>query len=372
MEFKDMSISFKTTSALNEKGYIKATEVQEKTIPLALKGEELVVRSQTGTGKTAIFGISLVESISKDKNVKGLVLTPTRELAMQITKEIRDIAKNHHIQVYSIYGGQGMREQIEVLRRNYDIIIATPGRLLDHARRGSIQLQKFNHVVLDEADTMLDIGFKPDIDKIMGSIPNKDQVLLFSATISPEIHAIARQYMSEPRIIEVGSEGKANEIQEEFIKTTRAQKFQKLVDILKNENITKAIIFVASKRGVEYVHQKLSKDFNAEYTHGGKTQSQRERIMREFKQGKFKILIATDVMARGIHVEDVSHVINYDKANTSDIHTHRIGRTGRMGKIGKAITLIETDAQTRSGGRGGRGGYGQHRKNFNFVRRFRR
>ncbi len=362
-----MSISFKTASALNEKGYLKPTEVQEKTIPLALRGEELVVRSQTGTGKTAIFGISLIESVSKGSGVKGLVLTPTRELAMQITKEIRDIGKNHHIQVYSIYGGQGMREQVDVLRRrDYDIIVATPGRLLDHARRGSIQLQRFNHVVLDEADTMLDIGFKPDIDKIMSSIPNKDQVLLFSATISPEIQSIARQYMSEPKIIEVGEEGKT-EIEEEFIRTTRAQKFQRLKDILNNKEVTKAIVFVGSKRGVEYVFEKLGRDFSVNFTHGGKTQNQRERVMRDFKQGKFNILIATDVMARGIHVEEISHVINYDKANTSDIHTHRIGRTGRMGKTGKAITFVETDAPERTGG-----GRRTYRRNFNFVRRFRR
>lgn len=362
-----MSISFKTVSALNEKGYLKPTEVQEKTIPLALRGEELVVRSQTGTGKTAIFGISLIESVSKGSGAKGLVLTPTRELAMQITKEIRDIGKNHHIQVYSIYGGQGMREQIDLLRRrDYDIIVATPGRLLDHARRGSIQLQRFNHVVLDEADTMLDIGFKPDIDKIMSSIPNKDQVLLFSATINPEIQSIARQYMSEPKIIEVGEEGKAD-IEEEFIRTTRAQKFQRLKDILNNKEVTKAIVFVGSKRGVEYVFEKLGKDFSVNFTHGGKTQNQRERVMHDFKQGKFNILIATDVMARGIHVEEISHVINYDKANTSDIHIHRIGRTGRMGKTGKAITFVETDAPERTGR-----GHRTYKRNFNFVRRFRR
>jgi len=365
MEFKDMSISFQTVSALSEKGYSKPTEVQEKTIPLALKGEELVVRSQTGTGKTAVFGVTLVELISKNREVKGLVLTPTRELAMQITKEIRDIGKNHHIQVYSIYGGQSMREQLDVLRRDYNIIVATPGRLLDHARRGSIQLQKFNHVVVDEADTMLDIGFKPDIDKILGSIPNKNQVLLFSATINPEIQSIARQYMTNPKIIQVGEENKA-EIEEQFIKTTRAQKLQKLKEILNNKEVTKAIVFVSTKKGVEHVFEKLEKTFNVNYTHGGKTQNQREKVIREFKQGKFNILIATDVMARGIHVNEISHVINYDKANTSDIHTHRIGRTGRMGRTGKAITFIETDAPEKTRERK------TYRRNFNFVKRFRR
>ncbi len=377
MEFREMSISSKTISALNEMHFYNATEVQEKTLPLILAGKEVVVRSQTGTGKTAVFGIAMVEAIAKDRNVKGLVLSPTRELAMQITKELRLIGKNHDLKIFSIYGGQGMREQIDVLRKNYDIIVATPGRLLDHARRGTIRLEKFNYVVLDEADNMLDIGFKPDIDKIMAGIPRKNQVLLFSATINEDIKSIARNYMRNPETIEVGQKGKVEKIEEEFINIKRADKIKKLVEILSQDDVTKAIVFVASKRGVEYVTQKINdKGIPAQYTHGGKTQNQRERIMRDFKQGKFRILVATDVMARGIHVEGISHIINYDKANTLEIHTHRIGRTGRMGSEGKAITFIETDAPAqpsrRPAFRRGGGGFGHGRvRSFNFHRRFR-
>jgi superfamily II DNA/RNA helicase len=361
MKFSEMSISARTTSALGEMGYVDATEVQEKSIPLLLQGEDIIVRSQTGTGKTAAFGIGLIEIISKDRSKKGLILAPTRELAVQITKEIRSIAQNHNLHIFAVYGGAGMGSQTASLRRGFDILVATPGRLLDHVQRGTLKLSYSNIIVLDEADRMLDIGFKHDIDRIMGMTSHNRQVMLFSATIDSRIKEISSEYMASPAIIEVGPVGKVMKIDETFISMTRAEKLQKLKDILMQEPMSRTLVFAASKRGVEFVCHKLNDhNIEARYLHGGKSQSQRERVVRDFQEGRFRILIATDVASRGLHIEDINHVINYDKADSDDTHTHRIGRTARMGSSGKATTFVETDPlppKRRSGGRG-RSGFG--------------
>ncbi|MFH0738104.1 MAG: DEAD/DEAH box helicase [Candidatus Micrarchaeota archaeon] len=359
MKFKEMSISARTGSALDEIGYIDATEVQEKAIPLILQGEDVIVRSQTGTGKTAAFGIGLIEVISKDKTKKGLILAPTRELALQITQELRSIAKNHGMHIIAIYGGAGMGNQISAIRRGFDILVATPGRLLDHVQRGSLKLHYTNIIVLDEADRMLDIGFKHDIDRIMGMVSRERQVMLFSATIDARIKEMSSEYMNMPAVIEVGSVGKVQKIQEQFISLSRAEKLQKLKDILLQEPTSRTIVFVASKRGVEHVCRKLNgENVEARYLHGGKSQSQREHAVKDFQEGKFRILIATDVAARGLHIDDVNHVINYDKADTEDMHTHRIGRTARMGASGKATTFVEIDPLPKKQHRGRGGGFG--------------
>jgi superfamily II DNA/RNA helicase len=361
MKFSEMSISARTMSALGEMGYIDATEAQEKSLPLLLQGEDIIVRSQTGTGKTAAFGIGLIEIISKDRTKKGLILAPTRELALQITKEIRSIAQNHNLHIFAVYGGAGMGSQTASLRRGFDILVATPGRLLDHVQRGALKLSYTNIVVLDEADRMLDIGFKRDIDKIMGMTSRERQVLLFSATIDARIREISSEYMATPAVIEVGPVGKVLKIQETFISMTRAEKLQKLKDILMQEPTSRSLVFVASKRGVEYVCNKLNDhNIEARYLHGGKSQSQRERVVRDFQEGRFRILIATDVASRGLHIDDINHVINYDKADSEDTHTHRIGRTARMGTSGKATTFVETDPlpPKKHGRARGGGGFG--------------
>ncbi len=228
-------------------------------------------------------------------------------------------------------------------------------------QRGTLRLGYTNIVVLDEADRMLDIGFKRDIDKIMGMTSRERQVLLFSATIDSRIREISSEFMTSPAIIEVGPVGKVLKIQENFITLSRAEKLQKLKDILLQEPTSRTIVFVASKRGVEYVCHRLNDhDIEARYLHGGKSQSQRESAIRDFQEGRFRILIATDVAARGLHIDNVNHVINYDKADSDDTHTHRIGRTARMGSDGKATTFVETDPlpPKKHGQRGGRGGFG--------------
>ncbi len=359
-----MTISQRTLSALDEMGYVDATEVQEKAVPLLLQGEDIIVRSQTGTGKTAAFGIGLIEIISKDRGKKGLILAPTRELVVQITKEIRSIAQNHKLHIFAVYGGAGMGGQTAALRRGFDILVATPGRLLDHVQRGTLKLSYSNIIVLDEADRMLDIGFKRDIDRIMGMTSRERQVLLFSATIDARIKQISSQYMASPATVEVGPVGKVQKIKEEYISLSRADKLQRLKEILMREPVSRTIVFAASKRGVEKVCKKLNEhQIEARYLHGGKSQSQRERVVRDFQEGRFRILIATDVASRGLHIDDVNHVINYDKADSDDTHTHRIGRTARMGNSGKATTFVETDPLppkkrfpgSPRGGFGGRG-----------------
>jgi ATP-dependent RNA helicase RhlE len=347
MKFSEMSISGRTMSALNEMGYDQATEVQGKAIPLVLQGEDVMVRSQTGTGKTAAFGIGLIEIISKDRTKKALILAPTRELAVQITLEIRSIAKNHSLHIFAVYGGTGMGSQTAALRRGFDILVATPGRLLDHVQQGNLRLGSVNCVVLDEADRMLDIGFRKDIDRIMKMTNPQRQVLLFSATFSPEIRELSRSYMNTPESIEVGPVGSVAKITEEAIHLSRAEKLEKLREILLREPVSRTIVFVRSKRAVDHVWRKLMREgIDSRSIHGDKTQGQRERAVRDFQEGRTRILIATDVAARGLHIDDVNHVINYDEADTHDTHTHRIGRTGRMGKAGKATTFKETDPLT--------------------------
>ena len=344
MRFSDMGLDRRTISALDEMGYVEATEVQEKSVPLILQGESVVVRSQTGTGKTAAFGVGMIEMITRDRNKKGLVLAPTRELAVQIANELRSIAKNHHLGIYAIYGGAGMGSQIAHLKRGFDIVVATPGRLLDHVHQRTIHLSTVNCVVLDEADRMLDMGFKPDIDRILRQVNPERQMMMFAATIEPEIRRLIETYMKSPETIEIGSPGKVARIDEEFISLSRAEKLDRLKQILAGEPSSRTIVFVASKRADEAIFSKLNMHGKeAKYLHGGKSQTQRERTVREFQEGRFRILIATDVAARGLHIEDVSHVINYDQADSNDMHTHRIGRTGRMGKAGRAITFVETD-----------------------------
>lgn len=343
MKFREMNISSKTIDALESLGYNKTTEVQEKTIPLILQNKEVVVRSKTGSGKTAAFGVGLIELISKDKNKQALIMVPTRELAIQITDELRDIAKLHNMRIYSIYGGQAIEPQIAMLKTGFNIVVGTPGRMLDHLRRGTIKLDKINWVVLDEADLMLDMGFEQDINAILDETNKNKQMLLFSATIDSKIKSMAHHYMKHPCFVEIGSE-EVEEIEERIIRVKRRKKLGKLIEILRQNLRKKIMIFVATKRSVEYVYEKLnSNGITASYLHGDKTQKQRERTIDGFKRKKFNILVATDVASRGLHIEDVEIIINFDQANSNDVHRHRIGRTGRMGKKGLAITFEEED-----------------------------
>ncbi|MFA5050197.1 MAG: DEAD/DEAH box helicase [Candidatus Micrarchaeia archaeon] len=343
MKFEEMNLSARMIDALRNMNYLTPTEVQEKTIPLIFLGKEVVVRSKTGSGKTAAFGIGMIELISKEKNKKGLVVVPTRELAVQITTELRALSQNSKMGIYAIYGGQDMARQISMIQRGFGIVIATPGRLLDHIRRGTIRLENVDLIVLDEADIMLDMGFKEDIDSILKETNEKRKIMLFSATIDSRVKKLSRDYMDNPEIIEIGSEEVA-EIEEKTIILKRREKIGKLVEIIKQNPRTKIIIFAATKNSVEFIYRVLNENrINAQYLHGGKTQNQREKTLDGFKKGHFEILVATDVASRGLHIEDVGIIINFDRAGSQDTYLHRIGRTGRMGKKGIAIKFHEED-----------------------------
>ncbi len=339
-----MALTDKTVMALEELGYYKPTEVQEKVIPLILQGENIIVRSQTGTGKTAAFGIGLIELLDAERDKKALVLAPTRELAVQIAEELKGIAKEHHHKIVVVYGGQKIDIQMRALQKGVDILIATPGRLVDHSERGTVNLREYNIVVLDEADEMLDMGFKDEMDKIMRHIPEQRIVLLFSATLDELILDLASHYIRGPaETLELGEKERVQQIKEDFIQVSRRKKYSNLKRILGQGEYKKVLIFMATKRGVDYLYERLREDgYKAEGTHGDISQARRERVMASFKAGKTHILVASDVAARGIHVEDIELIVNYDEAQDADTHIHRVGRTGRMGKEGRAVTFIES------------------------------
>ena len=339
-----MALSKKTLEALDELGYHQPTEVQLKTIPLILQGENIIVRSQTGTGKTAAFGIGLIELLDADRTKKALVIAPTRELAVQIGEEIKGIAQKHHHKIAIVYGGQKIDVQIRHIDRGVDILIATPGRLLDHAERRTVNLSEYSIVVLDEADEMLDMGFKDEMDRIMGAVPKERTVLLFSATLDELILELASTYMSgSAETLELGEKESAEQIKEDFVQVSRRKKFANLKRILGQGEYKKVLIFMSTKRGVDYLYTRLREiGYKADGLHGDMSQSRREHVMKSFKEGNTHILVASNVAARGIHVEDIELIVNYDEAQDADTHIHRVGRTGRMGKEGRAITFIES------------------------------
>jgi ATP-dependent RNA helicase DeaD len=342
MRFEDLRLKPQTLTALKQMGYDEPTEVQEKIVPLIIGGKNILARSKTGTGKTAAFGIGIVERLAAKTAKKTLVLAPTRELTLQVAREVEQIALNYPIKVVTVYGGNSINPQIDALRRGVDILVATPGRLLDHARRRTVDLSHFNIVVLDEADRMLDMGFRDEMDQVMNLIPKERTVLLLSATLDSAIMSAASRYMKTPQVIEIGEKEKPQEIHEEEIEATRFEKFSKLREILKQHPEEKMIIFSATKYFSNTLADKLTyAGFKADRLHGDMSQAARESVLRKFKEGMIQILVATDVAARGLHVDDVGLIINYDKAADEDTHLHRVGRTGRMGSAGKAITFID-------------------------------
>ncbi|MBU0531970.1 DEAD/DEAH box helicase [Candidatus Micrarchaeota archaeon] len=342
MKFKDMNLREQTLVALTKMGYESPTDVQEKVIPLIIKGGNVVARSKTGTGKTAAFGVGIIERLASNTTEKALVLAPTRELVLQVSDELKKIAANYPIKVVAVYGGYSINPQISALRKGVNILVATPGRLLDHTERRTVNLSQFNIVVLDEADRMLDMGFKDEMDRVMAQIPANRTVLLLSATVDEAIMSAASRYMGKPEIVEIGEKETPKMIKEEFIEATKAEKFSKLKIILKQHKNDKAIVFTSTKMFANRLADRLLQNgFKADRLHGDMSQAARENVLKKFHKDLIHILVATDVAARGLHIEDVGLIVNYDQAKDSDTHLHRVGRTGRMGAEGKAITFAE-------------------------------
>ncbi|RME79421.1 MAG: DEAD/DEAH box helicase [Methanobacteriota archaeon] len=325
MSFEELGINKRTSERLRNLGYEKPTEVQKKTIPLVLEGKQVLVLSKTGSGKTAAFLLPLVES-----KEKALVLAPTRELALQIKEEAKKIMP--HKKVLTIYGGTSVQRDEEMLQKHYDILVATPGRCLDHVRRGN--LPSFDVVVLDEADKMVEMGFIEDVRDILSNVEPK-KIHLFSATATRELRDM---FNSEFEEIFLGED--KPEIVEEEVKVERRRKLSTLMKHLDRNK--KTIIFMGTKRGTMWLADKLKeKRIKCSCINGDMSQRKREKAVELFKKGIVSVLVATDVVARGIHIDDVDLVINYDQARDEKTHKHRVGRTGRMGKKGKAITFVE-------------------------------
>ncbi len=341
--FGDIQVSKKLLSAIFDMGFEEPSPIQSQTIPLVLEGHDVVGQAQTGTGKTAAFGIPTIEKIEDgNRHIQALVLTPTRELAIQCAEEFNKIGKYKKVKTLPIYGGQAIDRQIRVLRSGVQVVIGTPGRLLDHIRRGTIKLNDVKILVLDEADEMLDMGFIDDIESILSNITAEDrQTLLFSATMPGPIAKLASRYMHDPKKVTISRENLTVPLIDQVYYETR-EKFEGLCRVLDIEETGKLIIFCRTKKGVDDLVASLqARGYTAGGLHGDLSQSQRDRVMKKFREGKLEILIATDVAARGIDIDDITHVINFDIPQDNESYVHRIGRTGRAGRTGVAITFIE-------------------------------
>lgn len=340
--FGEITLSRKLLQAIQAMGFEEPSPVQAQTIPLALAGKDVIGQAQTGTGKTAAFGIPTVEkTIDKYHHVQALVLTPTRELAIQTAEELNKIGKFKHIRTLPVYGGQAIERQIRSLKRGVHIIVSTPGRLIDHLHRGTVKLSDVHTLVLDEADEMLDMGFIDDIEQILESVPEARQTLLFSATMPAPIEKLSHRYMNHPERITIAKENLTVPLIDQYYYETR-DKLEGLSRVLDVEETGKLIIFCRTKRAVDDLTASLeARGYSAGGLHGDLSQIQRDRVMKKFREGKIDILIATDVAARGIDIDDITHVINYDIPQDHESYVHRIGRTGRAGRKGVAMTFIE-------------------------------
>src|SRR3954451_3645653 len=346
--FESLGLSDVMLEALEKATYEYPTPIQAGLIPLALQGIDVVGQARTGTGKTASFAIPILEKLQLNHDIhhpQALILVPTRELAVQVKDETVKLSEGRRVHCVALYGGKPIRQQIEKLRRGAQIIVGTPGRVLDHLARGTVDFSKLSFVVLDEADRMLDIGFRPDIERILKRCPQQRQTLLLSATVPPPIAKLAERYMRDAQTINFSPKDVAVETIEQFYFTVDPErKFDLLVRLLAREQPRQAIIFCRTKRGTEKIYQRLSKKLTGvSCMHGDMNQSARDRVMADFLAGKVQILVATDVVGRGIDVTNISHIINYDIPAFCDDYVHRVGRTGRMGREGVAYTFVAPD-----------------------------
>lgn len=340
--FGDIPLSKKILAAIAEMGFEEPSPIQAQTIPTVASGRDVVGQAQTGTGKTAAFGIPIMEKINPDsRQIQALVLTPTRELANQVAEELAKIGKFRRVKTLPVYGGQAIDRQIRALKFGVQVVIGTPGRLLDHISRGTIKLGHVQTLVLDEADEMLDMGFIDDIEDILKAVPPERQTLLFSATMPGPIRALANRYMRDPVEISVSRENITVPLIDQFYYETR-DKLDGLCRVLETETNDRVIIFCRTKKGVDELTSSLqARGFMADGLHGDLSQAQRDRVMKKFRDNQLEILVATDVAARGLDIEHVTHVINFDIPQDPESYVHRIGRTGRAGRKGIALTFIE-------------------------------
>jgi ATP-dependent RNA helicase DeaD len=349
--FLALGLDAALVAAVSSLGYEEPTDIQREAIPPLIAGRDVLGQAATGTGKTAAFALPMLHRIGvsndDERVVRGLVLVPTRELAMQVAEAVHKYGRQLGVRVLPIYGGQPMQQQLRALKRGIDVVVATPGRALDHIRRRTLRLDEVEMVVLDEADEMLDMGFAEDLEAILEAVPTERQTALFSATIPPAIRAIASRHLRDPQLVTIAREitapGEAPRVREVAFVVQRRHKVAALARVLDMEAPTSVIVFCRTRTEVDELTQTLGgRGYRAEALHGGLSQEQRDRVMRRFREGQSELLVATDVAARGLDIEHVSHVVNFDVPSSPDAYVHRVGRTGRAGREGVAITLAET------------------------------
>ena len=349
MSFNKLGLSTALLKAIQDKGYTKPSEIQKEAIPEILKGNDILAGAQTGTGKTAAFALPIVHTLqnaeSKRRRVRVLVLVPTRELASQVGESFRDYGSNLRFRTSILYGGVSINTQIDKIKKGVDIVVATPGRLLDHLNQKTLNLFELETFVLDEADRMLDMGFIRDIKKILKYLPEEKQNLLFSATFPNEIKSLADSLLNSPKRIQVKSNNStADKVEQVVYPVDKSRKRELLAHCIKEENWFQVLVFSRTKHGANKLAQQLNKEgIDADALHGNKSQAQRTRALKDFKDSKTQVLVATDIAARGIDISLLPHVVNFDLPYVPEDYIHRIGRTARAGQEGKAISLVSAD-----------------------------
>ncbi len=355
MSFKNLGLSAEILRAVEEQGYTTPTPIQSQAIPLVLEGHDLLAAAQTGTGKTAGFTLPILqrlqasrpEDATHGRRPRALILTPTRELAAQVGESVETYGRHLGFRSTVVFGGVKINPQIDRLRRGVDILVATPGRLLDHVGQGTLDLSGIEILVLDEADRMLDMGFIHDIRRVLALLPDKTgrQSLLFSATFSNEIKSLANRLLDRPRLVEVARENAtAERIAQLVHPVDRARKRELLSHMIGSRDWRQVLVFTRTKHGANRLAEQLGKDgLTAAAIHGNKSQGARTRALREFKEGRVRVLVATDIAARGLDIDELPHVVNYELPNVPEDYVHRIGRTGRAGKDGQAVSLVCVD-----------------------------
>jgi ATP-dependent RNA helicase DeaD len=346
-QFEKLGISEAVLSVLSGMGFKTPSEIQEKAIPLAMAGKDIIGGSATGSGKTLAFACPIIENLIANKKVQALILTPTRELADQVSDSITEFSKNKNLKVVAVYGGVNMEQQIRKIRYS-DIVVGTPGRILDHLKRRTLNLDYVRFLVLDEVDRMFDMGFSRDVEAVLRQCPKDRQTMMFSATISPDVEFLAKKHTKNPIKISAESYVDASKLKQIYYDVPQNQKFSLLVHLLKEESEKLVMVFCNTRRNVDFVFENLNRaGIRAEAIHGGLSQNNRTRVLDEFKKKNVKVLICTDVAGRGLDIKGVTHVYNYNAPMVSTDYIHRIGRTARAGEDGKVVNIISSDDYLR-------------------------
>ncbi len=346
MKFDSLGLKAELLRAVSEQGYTTPTPIQERAIPFVMEGRDVMASAQTGTGKTAAFTLPLLHRLSErnghQRQPRALILTPTRELAAQVNENLRAYSRHIKLRSLEIFGGVNINPQITKLQRGIDVLVATPGRLIDHMQRGTVDLTKIEFLVLDEADRMLDMGFRPAIERVVKALPAQRQTLLFSATFSKEISQLAQSYLSNPERVETSPPNSTVEaIAQQAFRVDQKKKREVLSWLIGSNNWQQVLVFTRTKHGANRLARQLETDgLPAAAIHGNKSQGARTRALSEFKKNKIRVLVATDIAARGLDIDQLPHVVNFDIPNVPEDYVHRIGRTGRAGRDGLAVSLV--------------------------------